>query len=217
MKQAMRGKILDSFLTFLLAITLLTIAPGADTVLVIRNSLRAGTKDGLVTTVAICSGLFVHATVSAVGISIVLLQSAWMFTALKYLGALYLFWLGFSTIRNTNSRQVGVKNVEREKFVLLRSVREGLLSNVLNPKPIVFYMAFLPQFIDPVRSALVQSLELAGVHFIVSVLWLGIVTLLAMQMKQWLHNPLARRRVDQGLGVGLCGFGLALAADTYQS
>ena len=115
------------------------------------------------TSIAICSGLFVHATVSAVGISLVLLQSAWMFTALKMLGAMYLLWLGVVTIRSARqplaiSEDVAPGGLSR--FNVIRSVREGFLSNVLNPKPIVFYMAFLPQFIDPAASALNQSLQL---------------------------------------------------------
>ena len=202
---------MDSFLTFLIAITLLTIAPGADTVLVIRNTLRGGLQDGATTTLAICSGLFVHATVSAVGISIIILQSAWMFTGLKLLGALYLIYLGITTIRNQQSIEVG--GVATDDFVMSRSLSEGLLSNVLNPKPIVFYMAFLPQFIDPAQSALFQSLSLAGVHFVISVVWLMLVGAMAAQMRHWLSNDHVAKRVNQTLGFGLFGFGVALAGD----
>lgn len=210
---------MDSFLTFLVAITLLTIAPGADTVIVIRNALRGGFKDGAATSVAICSGLFVHATVSAVGISIILLQSAWMFTGLKLLGAAYLLWLGVTTMRSQIEPAVinQVDGLGTDDFVITRSIREGLLSNILNPKPIVFYMAFLPQFIDPTGSALSQSLGLAGIHFVISVIWLVAVTATAAKMKHWLGQETLARRVNQLLGAGLCGFGALLARDAYQS
>lgn len=205
---------MDSFFAFLVAITLLTIAPGADTVVVIRNALRGGFIDGAVTSLAICSGLFVHATVSAVGISLIILQSAWLFTLLKLLGAAYLLWLGLITLyRAGEAIQVG--QVSEGQFVPTRSVSEGLLSNLLNPKPIVFYMAFLPQFIDPEHSALMQSLQLAGVHFVISVFWLALVALLAIQMRRWLRSENVTKRVNQGLGFGLCGFGVALAAESY--
>lgn len=206
---------MDSFFTFLIAITLLTIAPGADTVLVIRNALRGGLADGVATSVAICSGLFVHATVSAVGISLVILQSAWMFTALKLLGAGYLLWLGVMTFVRA-SQTVEVAPVHSGQFLLWRSCREGLLSNVLNPKPIVFYMAFLPQFIDPAGSALGQSLQLAAVHFVISVIWLAAVAAMAAQMRQWLQSDAIATRLNQALGAGLCGFGIALATESYQ-
>ena len=207
---------MDSFLAFLVAITLLTIAPGADTVLVIRNALRGGLSDGSATSLAICSGLFVHATVSAVGISIVILQSAWMFTGLKLLGACYLLWLGIMTIRSQSQAMDDVENVTTSNFVIFRSLREGFLSNVLNPKPIVFYMAFLPQFIDPTGSALAQSLFLASIHFLISVAWLVAVAAMATQMRQWLSNERVSQRINLGLGAGLCGFGVALGADTYR-
>ncbi len=84
----------QTFVTCLIAVTLLTLTPGVDTMLIIRNSARGGWLDGAVSSLGICSGLFVHATVSALGISIILLQTAWAFNALKFAGAAYLIWLG---------------------------------------------------------------------------------------------------------------------------
>ncbi|MFT7245724.1 MAG: RhtB (resistance to homoserine/threonine) family protein [Candidatus Azotimanducaceae bacterium] len=207
---------MDGLVTFLIAITLLTIAPGADTVLVIRNSLRAGTVDGVATTLGICSGLFIHATVSAVGISFIILQSAWLFTSLKYLGALYLLYLGFTTLRHANANEESMVKSSAGKLQIGRSLREGLLSNVLNPKPIVFYMAFLPQFIDPMGSALGQSLMLASLHFAISLVWLCVVAVTADRMRILVRDRLVRRWMDGVLGFGLCGFGVLLAADTYR-
>lgn len=208
---------MDGLVTFLIAITLLTVAPGADTVLVIRNSLRSGTADGVVTTLGICSGLFIHAIVSAVGISLIILQSAWLFTGLKYLGALYLLYLGFTTLRHASANEASIDaRSSQEKLLMGRSLREGLLSNVLNPKPIVFYMAFLPQFIDPMGSALGQSLMLASLHFSISLLWLCVVAVMADRMRTLVRDRWVRRWMDSVLGFGLCGFGVLLAVDTYR-
>ena len=88
-----------NFEAFLVAITLLTITPGIDTVLVIKNTSRSGGKDGVVTSLGICLGLIVHATFSAVGISAILLQSAELFQVMKWVGAAYLIWLGVSGLR----------------------------------------------------------------------------------------------------------------------
>ena len=90
---------ISSLTTYLIAITLLTITPGVDTLLVIRNTARSGWRDGAVSSFGICSGLFVHAVISAVGISVILLQAAWAFSALKLAGAGYLVWLGISSWR----------------------------------------------------------------------------------------------------------------------
>ena len=90
---------ITSLTTYLIAITLLTLTPGVDTMLVIRNSARGGWRDGAVSSLGICSGLFIHATISAVGISVILLQAAWAYSALKLAGAGYLVWLGYCSWR----------------------------------------------------------------------------------------------------------------------
>lgn len=170
------------YLTFFVAILLLTLSPGVDTLLVLRNSARGGWKDGALTTLGISSGLFVHATVSALGISVILLQSAWAFTLLKLAGALYLIWLGLMTLRSTlrsGTPPTALTDTAAQPLRPWRSLREGMLSNVLNPKAVIFYMAFLPQFIDPAGSALVQSMAMALVHFSVSMLWLCGLSLVA--------------------------------------
>lgn len=135
-----------------MAITLLSISPGVDTLLVIRNTARGGIRDGVATSVAICCGLFVHATVSALGISFILLQSTWAFNILKLTGAAYLIWLGItSLLAARQGTPLPVKGVMKESTPVpfWQPIKEGLLSNVLNPKTVIFYMAFLPQFIAP--------------------------------------------------------------------
>ncbi len=165
----------ELFWAYLVAITLLTVTPGVDTLLVMRNTGRGGLKDGCVTSVGICSGLFIHATLSALGISILLVETAWAFSALKWAGACYLVWLGMASLRQAMRR--GDQSRAVESPVVRRTVshrisfQEGLLSNVLNPKTALFYMALLPQFIDPTGNAFQQSLILAGVHFLLAMLW----------------------------------------------
>ena len=158
---------------FLIAITILTLTPGLDTALVIKNTSRSGSKDGYITSLGICSGLFVHATFSAIGISAILLQSAELFQIMKWIGACYLIWLGFNGIRATFKGIKGVQIGEpnSQQFNSKRSLREGFLSNVLNPKTAIFYLAFLPQFINPDYSPFTQSLSMAAVHFIIAMIW----------------------------------------------
>ncbi|WP_028866149.1 LysE family translocator [Psychromonas aquimarina] len=162
-----------NFEAFLIAITLLTLTPGLDTALVVRNSSRSGGVDGCITSLGICLGLFVHALFSAVGISAILLQSAELFQIMKWIGAGYLIWLGVNSIKASikgiNSMETAVN--QTVVFDAGRSIREGFLSNVLNPKTAVFYLAFLPQFIDPAHSAFTQSLSMAAVHFVIAMLW----------------------------------------------
>ncbi len=204
---------------FLVSITLLTISPGVDTVLVIRNASRGGMPDGLVTTLGICSGLFVHAVVSAVGISVILLQSAFLFSLLKLAGAGYLVWLGWVSLRAAfrETEGLGLETEVARDFRLLRSAREGLLSKLLNPKPIVFYMAFLPQFVDQAGNVLAQSLMLAFIHFVISVVWLGLVAAAVDRMRRWLAQANVRRAIDVVVGSALGIFGLILAREALMA
>ncbi|PSJ23240.1 threonine transporter RhtB [Halomonas sp. ND22Bw] len=202
------------FWPFLVAITLLSITPGVDTLLVIRNTARGGTRDGVLTSLAICAGLFVHATVSALGISLILLQSAWAFSALKLAGAAYLIWLGIASLREARRGQglpVAAVDGQRRRVSVWRPLREGLLSNVLNPKTVVFYMAFLPQFISPGDPALAKSLWLAGVHFVIANVWQIAVVLLVGRAGRWLASPVLSRWLNGLTGGVLVAFGAKLA------
>lgn len=203
------------YAAFLLAIILLTLSPGVDTLLVLRNTARGGWRDGALTTLGISSGLFVHATVSALGVSVILLQSAWAFTLLKLAGALYLIWLGLQTLRQALRQPDPPGTVlslpPRQPLRPWRALREGVLSNVLNPKAVVFYMAFLPQFIDPAHSALLQSALMALVHFIISMLWLVGVAVVADQARRRLKRPQLGRLFNGLNGLLLMLIGGALA------
>lgn len=201
------------WLPFLVAITALTLTPGIDTLLVMRNTARGGHRDGLLTSLGICLGLFVHAAISAAGLSVILLGSAELFILLKLAGAGYLVWLGVQSLLSAFQR----RKLQFESPAAMPSVsaalslREGLLSNVLNPKPIIFYMAFLPQFIDPAYSALPQALMMAGVHFAIGTLWQGSLVLMVGRARQWLQRPRVGQVMDSVTGLLLVGFGAKLA------
>ena len=204
--------------TYLVAITLLTITPGVDTMLIIRNSARGGWKDGAVSSFGICSGLIIHAGVSALGISVILMQTAWAFSALKLIGACYLIWLGISNWKSVlQKKQLIVKNnlsTGNNGFNCMQSFKEGFLSNVLNPKAVIFYMAFLPQFINPSKSALTQSLILAGIHFIIAMIWQCFLALSINKLKNWLQQPKVNRIFGGLTGSVMILLGFKLATDS---
>lgn len=201
----------DSLLTFTIAITLLTMTPGVDTMMILRNTLRGGAKDGLISSLGICSGLFVHAFLSAVGISAILLYSTTAFTILKIVGALYLIWLGLVNLNAflNSSKQKTIKSVKKT-FSFWRSIREGFMSNVLNPKTIVFYMAFLPQFISPQHSALIQSMTLASIHFGIATIWQGFLIYTICSANVFITIPLVRKTLDFISGTIMIAFGIKL-------
>ncbi|WP_319410991.1 LysE family translocator [uncultured Cohaesibacter sp.] len=200
------------FLAIILALTALTMAPGMDTVLVLRNAARGGFSDGFTTSLGICSGLFVHATISALGLSVILLQSAYLFMLLKYAGALFIIYLSVQSLRAAwRGHGLVLANEGKRAVSLITSFREGILSNVLNPKPILFYMMFLPQFIDPSQSALWQSLLVAGIHFLLGMLWQGGLAMMVHKARRFLARPLIARCLNGATGLLLLGFGIKLA------
>ncbi|QSP93367.1 LysE family translocator [Marinobacter salinisoli] len=204
----------ELFWAFLVAITLLTITPGVDTLLVIRNTTRTDLQAGCVTSLGICSGLFLHAALSAVGISLILVQTAWAFTLLKWAGACYLIWLGLSSLRLASRRSPArpvMSDAVTQSPGRWRDFREGLLSNLFNPKAALFYMALLPQFVDPQGHVLSQSLLLAGVHFVLAMLWQCAVAAAVSRSRHWNAPPWVARMMHGITGGIFVGIGAKVA------
>ncbi|EEW09151.1 LysE family translocator [Vibrio mimicus] len=211
--------VIQNFEAFLIAITILTLTPGLDTALVIRNTSRAGFVDGCTTSLGICFGLFVHATFSAIGISAILAQSAELFQIVKMIGAAYLIWLGISSLRSLMKIGQGIEvaSLTHSQFRLTRSLREGFLSNVLNPKTAVFYLAFLPQFINPEYSPLAQSLLMALIHFAIAMVWqCGLAGALS-SAKNLLKNASFMRWMEGTTGFILVALGIKLLLEKPQA
>ena len=205
-------------LTYIVAVTLLTISPGSDTMLVFRSVLKRGQAAGLMTTLGICNGLFVHATLSALGLSMILVRSAMAYEIVKGLGACYLIGLGVWTLIQARRRS-NHSGIDREITPAAAMVKkgwpqsfvEGLLNNVLNPKPAIFYLAFLPQFINPTDPVLLKSLLLAGIHFMIGIVWLALLVMLIGKIGAWVTRASVRQKLEMTTGAILIGLGIGLA------
>ncbi|MDS1841056.1 LysE family translocator [Vibrio vulnificus] len=204
-----------NFEAFLIAITILTLTPGLDTALVIRNTTRAGLQDGCMTSLGICCGLFVHALFSAIGISAILAQSAELFQLVKMIGAAYLIWLGFSSLKSlmTSGSGLSVAQMAQQSYDAKRSLREGFLSNVLNPKTAVFYLAFLPQFVNPEGSPLLQSMTMAGIHFVIAMVWQCGLASALNSAKNLLKNAQFMKWMEGATGAVLVALGIKLLVE----
>jgi threonine/homoserine/homoserine lactone efflux protein len=192
---------------FALLATLLTLAPGQDTFLVLRNAGRGGFGAGVATTAGICSGLFIHAALSALGLSALIATSAAVFSAVKWAGAVYLAWLGLQSLRQARRP----RSTEAIPARTGPPVVQGFLSNVLNPKTATFYLALLPQFAVFPEHVLRDSLTLGGVHFVISFAWLALLSALADRGRRWLARAAVTRALDAVAGLAFLGFGLRLA------
>jgi len=209
----------SQIVAFTVAAAVLTVTPGQDTVLVMRNVLRGGRWDGVVTTFGICGGLFMHATLSALGVSVILMHSAAAFQLVKFAGAWYLMWLGVRSLAHAVRGAAHFRGPEPRLGLAAASGRrcflEGLLSNVLNPKTAVFYLAFLPQFIGPADHVLQRSLLLAGIHYVEGILWLVAVSMAVDQTRRLFLRALVRRWLDGICGVLFVGLGVRLALERH--
>ncbi len=202
-------------LVFLAVATLLTITPGADMALVTRNVLRDGLGAGLITGAGIVNGVVVWALLSAVGVAAIVAATATAFTALKLAGAAYLIYLGVMTLWRTRKLPaVNVDGGERPRPSVAAHYRQGLLSNLLNPKVGLFYTTLLPQFIAPGDSVFAWTLLLAAMHIVLGIVWLAFYAWLVTRVRAAVERPAIRRAMDRVTGTVLIGLGLRVAQES---
>jgi threonine/homoserine/homoserine lactone efflux protein len=172
---------------FVLAGILLNITPGPDTLYIIGRTASQGLRGGTVAALGISAGLLVHALAAAVGLSAVLSASAAAFTVIKWIGAAYLIYLGISLL---TGRPSIAQPASGPAPATLRTVFfQGFLTNVLNPKVALFFLAFLPQFVDPGASSKVLALMFLGLVFNINgTLWNLFVAWLAARMTRRLNR-----------------------------
>jgi len=133
---------------FVVAGLLLNITPGADMALIGARSAAQGFRNGAAAALGVGAGCFVHVAAGALGLSALIASSAAAFTALRWIGAAYLVWLGIGLLRGGTAASASTGNGERATISVRRSLAQGFLTNALNPKVALFFLAFLPQFID---------------------------------------------------------------------
>lgn len=189
-------------------LALLTVSPGADMALVAKVALERGRSAAFVTTIGICGGLFVHATASALGLSVILATSAEAFTLVKIAGAVYLAYLGLRSIR---ASFVAASPEAVSRGAATGPLLQGLLSNVLNPKVAVFYLTFLPQFIDPTAGVLGQSLLFAAAHALMGIIWLTAYAYVVLRISRVFAGDRTRRVLERVTGGVLVALGVRLA------
>ena len=202
-------------LSYIIVVGVLTLTPGADTMLVLRNVLSGGRSSGVATTFGISSGLFVHATLSALGLSIILVQSAAAYEVVKTIGAIYLIYLGGKSIYQIWTQRNKPKLTEQTEIPLIKksfkkSYSEGFITNVLNPKVAIFYLAFLPQFIGPNEPVLLKSLLLAGIHGVLGIIWLSSLSMILHKGRQFIQGGSFRLWLEGISGMILIILGVRL-------
>jgi threonine/homoserine/homoserine lactone efflux protein len=149
--------------TFLLSSFLLWITPGTDTMYILARSISQGRQAGLISALGISSGILVHTIFAAFGLSAILATSAWAFTTIKIAGAVYLIYLGLQAWLNKSKP---LSTPEIHSMSSWQIYRQGIVTNVLNPKVAIFFLAFLPQFVDPTAGLGALPFLLLGILFV---------------------------------------------------
>ncbi|MCK6441213.1 LysE family translocator [Elstera cyanobacteriorum] len=198
---------------FILAGALLNVTPGPDMALVIARSTQHGPRAGIAAALGIGVGTFFHIAAAAVGISALILASAWAFTAVKWVGALYLIYLGIQTLRATFSQaQAAAPLVAAAPASLAQIFRQGVLTNALNPKVAIFFLAFLPQFVDAdAPSTAMVFLTLGLIFDVVGTLWNVAVALAAGWLAATAPSQRLKLWLERGIGALFVGVGVKLA------
>jgi threonine/homoserine/homoserine lactone efflux protein len=199
-----------TLLLFMLAGLVLLIVPGPAVVYIVGRSIGQGRAAGVVSVLGVASGSLVHVVAAAIGVSAILASSAVAFSIVKYAGAAYLVFLGLRKILGHD--RVVTEGAPREP--LRRIYVRGILVNVLNPKTVLFFLALLPQFVDPSRGLVAVQMILLGLIFsAMGVLTDGSYAMLASGIGSWLRRrPSFLRRQEMVTGGMFITLGVAAAA-----
>ncbi len=175
---------------FLSAGVLLNVTPGPDTLYIIGRSAAQGRKAGMCSTLGISTGILIHTLMAACGLSAILANSATAFQVVKYLGAAYLIYLGVTTLFEHDANKGSEENtITNEATTLWRIYGQGVLTNVLNPKVALFFLSFLPQFVDPSASGKIFPFLFLGITFVTTgTLWCLIVAWFASAISHFLRQ-----------------------------
>ena len=174
----------DVLTTYLIVVLGLMIIPGPATLLTLARSVSGGRRAGMATGLGIAAGDFVHATMATFGLSALLATSALAFQAVKYAGVAYLVYLGIKAFLEKNGR---LDLPAAQMVSPMQAFRQGLFTEILNPKTALFFLAFLPQFIHPESGSVIAQFLLLGIIFVgLSICVTSVLAIAAGSVRGWL-------------------------------
>lgn len=202
---------------FALIASLLVVSPGPNGLLILMTVPRFGQLAGFASIAGFAAAFIVHGTLSVLGISVLLTQSAAAFTVVKTLGAVYLCWIGGKALLSALTREEAKpsSNAGATRRTLRQSFWAGFITNGLNPKVSMFYLAAFPQFIPLGTSSIQSAYLLIALHILIATCWFTCVVTFSAQIGRWSERRGIRRWLSCVTGVALIGFGLKLL--TYRA
>jgi threonine/homoserine/homoserine lactone efflux protein len=197
-----------SLVAFVAAASLLTIAPGLDTALVLRTAATRGSRSAALAGLGIATGCFGWAALVALGLGALLAASQLAYTALRWVGAAYLVWTGYKMLRHPRASFLPATAAHDDHGVAFTT---GLLTNLLNPKVGVFYVSFLPQFVPDGVAVAPYILLLGAIHAALGLAWFTSLILATRPLANFLRRPRVVQSCDRLTGGMFIAFGVGLA------
>lgn len=197
-----------SLVAFVAAASLLTIAPGLDTALVLRMAATRGPRSAGLAGLGIATGCFGWAALVALGLGALLAASQLAYTTLRWIGAAYLVWTGYKMLRHPRRSFLPPAAIPGDQGVAFTT---GLLTNLLNPKVGVFYVSFLPQFVPEGVAVAPYILLLGAIHAVLGLIWFASLILATRPLANFLRRPRVVQACDRLTGGMFVAFGVGLA------
>ena len=199
---------------FIAASALLTVAPGPDIVYVLTRGIAQGRKAGIAAALGFASGCIFHTMLAALGIAALIRSSELAFDAVRYAGAAYLVWIGVQALRHRSAFSIEAAGDAR---ALATIYRQSVIGNVLNPKVTLFFLAFLPQFVNAHAGHVGWQMALLGVVFMLNtVVIFGAVAVFAAWIGAWIRRkPAVGERLNIFAGITFIGLGIRVALPDF--
>ena len=204
---------MENFFLFVVMSILLILLPGPDTAIATKNTLTVGRKGGLQTIVGTCSAILIHTLAAVIGLSAIIVKSAFLFTVLKYVGAVYLVYLGIKTLwaMKKNGLSTDSEIPTENKFETNSCFKQGFLTNMLNPKVAVFFLTFLPQFVSPGTETFFPFIIMGVTYSILTAIWFVCYVYLINQISTFMKKASTQKVIEGVTGAVLIAFGIKLA------
>ncbi|ONH29486.1 LysE family translocator [Pseudofrankia asymbiotica] len=198
--------------TFTVASVLVVLLPGPDTLVVVRNLMRGGRGAALRASLGAMTGLSIWVVAASLGLSALLTASHEGYLALRITGAVYLGWMGITTLRAKAHDSPG-EGAEPRRGLIGSGFTAGLLTDLLNPKVGVFFLSFMPGFVPDGAPVVWTSLLLGGIFVVLTALYYLMLLALSGPVMRWMADGPVRRWVDRVTGLVLIAFGVRLAIE----
>lgn len=202
--------ITEALLAFIAAASILTITPGVDTALVLRSAGAGGPRPASYASIGIALGCLIWGASVSIGLGALLAVSEIAFTILKWAGAAYLLYLGLKLVLRPR-QHFDLSEVASTQIDSWQSFRQGLLTNLLNPKVGVFYITLLPQFVPAGVNVALFSFLLAAIHVLLGLAWFAVLIVATIPLERVLRRPRVVKAMDRVTGGVFVAFGVKLA------